>query len=152
MTTTTGVDHQPSPATYDCRSCERPWPCDAAREYLASTTPDTVQLGMRLWVELEQAAAVLRHEPPAVLFDRFLKWARPPAATDQPTGRTGMMSDEDIHEIAERCADALAKYGDVFIEDDEIDGLAAALQPVLREFLRAASLPAIGRGQSSATG
>ncbi|GIE29400.1 hypothetical protein Ait01nite_024450 [Actinoplanes italicus] len=72
----TGAEHQPDPATYDCRSCDRTWPCDPAREHLLSTTPDAVQLGIRLWAELENAAAVLRHEPPSVLFERFLSWAR----------------------------------------------------------------------------
>ncbi|GIE35367.1 hypothetical protein Ait01nite_084120 [Actinoplanes italicus] len=71
-----GADHQADPAGYDCRACEKPWPCDPAREYLLSTTPDPVQLNMRLWLELETAAGVLRHEPPAELFERFLKWAR----------------------------------------------------------------------------
>jgi hypothetical protein len=72
----TGAGHQPDPATYDCLSCEKPWPCDPAREYLLLSTPDLVQLNVRLWLELETAAGVLGHEPPAVLFERFLKWAR----------------------------------------------------------------------------
>jgi hypothetical protein len=153
MTITAG--HQADPASYDCRSCELPWPCEPAREYLLSTTPDAVQLGIRLWVELEQAAGVLRHEPPSALFDRFLKWARHPAAADPPTGRSGTMSEQDLRLLAERCADVMAKEGDVFVEDDKVDGLAAMLQAFL---LTAGLSPAggvlspAGGGQSTATG
>jgi hypothetical protein len=71
-----GAGHQPDQATYDCVACDKPWPCDPAREHLLGSTPDAVQLSMRLWTELEHAAGPLRHELPAVLFDRFLKWSR----------------------------------------------------------------------------
>jgi hypothetical protein len=71
-----GTGHQPDRGTYDCVACEKPWPCHPAREHLLGSAPNVAQLSMRLWTELEQAAGPLRHEPPAVLFDRFLKWAR----------------------------------------------------------------------------
>jgi hypothetical protein len=148
MTGPTEADHQPDPASYDCRSCERPWPCDPAREHLISTTPDAVQLGIRLWMELEHAAAVLRHEPPSVLFDRFLRWARPPAATERPTGRDRTMTEQDIRDVAERCADSMVKYCGVFVEDDMIDGLAATL----KAYLITAGPPAVEPGQSTVTG
>ncbi|MEU4557191.1 hypothetical protein AB0F72_02295 [Actinoplanes sp. NPDC023936] len=68
------MDHQPDPSTYNCLSCAKEWPCDPAREHLKATTSDPVQLAMRLWDELEDAAHVLANEPPSVLFERFLKW------------------------------------------------------------------------------
>jgi hypothetical protein len=74
--TATGAAHQPDSATYDCRVCVQKWPCAPARRYLLATTPDRVQLAMRMWDELESAAGVLGHEPPVHLFDRFLKWSR----------------------------------------------------------------------------
>ncbi|WP_433832280.1 hypothetical protein ACQP2E_15730 [Actinoplanes sp. CA-015351] len=70
------MEHQPDKATYYCLNCDKDWPCDPAREYLLTSTPDPVQLAMRLRIELEDAAYVLAHEPPVVLFDRFLKWSR----------------------------------------------------------------------------
>jgi hypothetical protein len=74
--TVAGADHRPDTATYDCRACGHKWPCAAARTYLLATTPDPVQLAMRLWDELEAAAGVLADEPPAHLFERFLRWSR----------------------------------------------------------------------------
>lgn len=71
-----GAEHQPDSATYDCRTCAQKWPCPPAREYLLATTPDSGQLGMRLWDELEAAAGVLADEPPGRLFERFLRWTR----------------------------------------------------------------------------
>ncbi|MBB2940622.1 hypothetical protein FB565_000326 [Actinoplanes lutulentus] len=70
------IKHQPDRATYNCLSCDKAWPCDPAREYLVASTPDPVQLAMRLWMEIEDAAHVLADESPAALFERFLKWAR----------------------------------------------------------------------------
>jgi hypothetical protein len=71
-----GAEHRADSATYDCLACEKAWPCDPAREYLLVSTPDAVQLSIRMWMELEKAAGVLQCEPPGVLFDRFLRWAR----------------------------------------------------------------------------
>lgn len=71
-----GAEHQPDPATYDCRACAQQWPCVPARKYLLVTTPDSTQLGMRLWDELVTAAGVLADEPPGQLFERFLGWSR----------------------------------------------------------------------------
>lgn len=77
---TVGVDlgrfHRADPATYDCLSCDKPWPCDPAREYLVTSTPDRVQLATHLGAELERAVGVLRHEPPAALYERFIEWTR----------------------------------------------------------------------------
>jgi hypothetical protein len=74
--TAAGLEHLPDPATYDCLGCEKPWPCDPAREHLKTNVADLVHLATLLWTELEQAAPVLRHEPPTVLFERFLRWSR----------------------------------------------------------------------------
>jgi len=71
-----GGEHQPDAKTYDCRACAQQWPCDASRMYLMASTPDAVQLAIRLWDELERAAGVLFDVPPRLLFERFLKWSR----------------------------------------------------------------------------
>ena len=69
----TELEHQPDPATYNCRGCGKPWPCAPERERLAATM-DPIDLGTRMWTELEQAAEVLAAEPPGALFDRFMAW------------------------------------------------------------------------------
>ncbi|GIE80926.1 hypothetical protein Aph02nite_68760 [Actinoplanes philippinensis] len=70
-----GAAHQPDPATYACLACTLPWPCTPARDYLVASTPDRVQLAMRMWDELEKVAG-LDGQHPADLFDRFLRWMR----------------------------------------------------------------------------
>ncbi|MEU4560576.1 hypothetical protein AB0F72_19545 [Actinoplanes sp. NPDC023936] len=70
------VSHLPDRATYDCVRCNQEWPCETAREYLKESTPDPVQLAIRLWVELDEAVLVLSQQAPAALFQRFLRWAR----------------------------------------------------------------------------
>jgi hypothetical protein len=67
------AEHQPDPLTYACSACTLPWPCAPARDYLVATTPDRVQLAMRMWDELEKVAG-LADQHPADLFDRFLRW------------------------------------------------------------------------------
>jgi hypothetical protein len=66
--------HRPS---WDCRSCDKPWPCDPAREALAAAM-DPVGLAVLMWVRLEEAVTDLPRVPPAELFERFLHWTHHP--------------------------------------------------------------------------
>ena len=68
------ADHTADPWTYLCCVCAEPWPCPQATEYLINSTPDRVQLAIRMWEELDRAIEVLGYLPPAELFRRFLKW------------------------------------------------------------------------------
>lgn len=68
--------HVAARPSWDCAVCGRPWPCDPAREELASTLTG-VGLAMQMWVYLESAAEDLRAVPVQELFERFLSWTRP---------------------------------------------------------------------------
>ena len=70
------IAHRPQFDTFDCSSCAMPWPCAPGRSELLATMPDRIQLSIYMWNVLEQAAAVLRDQPPSVLFDRFLGWTQ----------------------------------------------------------------------------
>jgi citrate lyase alpha subunit len=72
------IVHEANRASYDCRACGRPWPCDPAREELTETH-DPVQLAIVMWDALEDAARVLSGEPAPVLFNRFISWTGPAA-------------------------------------------------------------------------
>lgn len=71
-----GAEHKPDPSTYLCCECAEPWPCTLATEYLIVSTPDRLQLALRMWKELNQAIDVIGDLPPAELFRRFLRWVR----------------------------------------------------------------------------
>ena len=70
-------EHRPRRPSWDCEACDRPWPCDPAREYLASTLDDYL-VPVYMVGQLELAAADLL---PAVsadeLYERFVAWTRP---------------------------------------------------------------------------
>jgi hypothetical protein len=70
-------DHEPDAASYDCRVCAEPWPCEAAREdWLHTMTP--TQLRINQWIALEQAYPVLEGMSHRDAWDRFLGWAGTP--------------------------------------------------------------------------
>lgn len=71
--------HHPARPSWDCVACGRPWPCDPARESLASRL-DMIGLAMYGWDRLEEAAGELPGTPPGELFDRFVSWTRRPDA------------------------------------------------------------------------
>jgi hypothetical protein len=69
--------HEPRQPEWDCNSCEKPWPCDPARERLTSETGGGTLLATLMGVHLEHYVA----DHPEVLvgeaFDRFIAWTRP---------------------------------------------------------------------------
>jgi hypothetical protein len=69
--------HEPNRRTWDCDRCAVPFPCDPAREALASSL-DFVQLAMHGWTMLEAAVFDLGEAcpPTGELFDRFVAWTR----------------------------------------------------------------------------
>ncbi len=69
------TDHTAERPSWDCRSCGKPWPCDPAREQLASEMGGTA-LAIFMWLHLEEAVGDLPPGPPAELFDRFVSWTR----------------------------------------------------------------------------
>ena len=65
--------HTPYRSSWDCLACERPWPCDPAREELRADH-DRVQLAIYMWNRLEEAVTELPPSPAAELFERFIEW------------------------------------------------------------------------------
>lgn len=70
---TAGDEHVEQRPGWDCLACERPWPCDTAREQLATELSAT-SLRIHMWTRLEVAAGDLRATLVGELFDRFLRW------------------------------------------------------------------------------
>jgi hypothetical protein len=65
--------HTPHRSSWDCVACEKPWPCDPAREGLRADH-DRVQLAIYMWNQLEASVRDLPPTPAAELFERFVKW------------------------------------------------------------------------------
>lgn len=74
-------EHIAARPSWDCVACDKPWPCDPAREFLVWEM-DTVRLSVYLWGSLEEAVGDLPAMPAAEAFDRFMAWVpRPPIRT-----------------------------------------------------------------------
>ncbi len=70
-------DHLPRRPSWECRTCERDWPCDPARVRLAEAYGrDRVGLSMYVGGLLFAATAELPATPPAELYERFVAWTR----------------------------------------------------------------------------
>jgi hypothetical protein len=67
------LQHIADRPSWDCLACEKPWPCDPAREQLAGEM-DSMQLAMYAWVNLEEAAEDMPAMSPDEMFERFLAW------------------------------------------------------------------------------
>jgi hypothetical protein len=67
--------HMPERPSWDCSTCGRPWPCDPAREELA-TELDQTALAMYLCTFLTEATGDMPHALPAELYGRFLASTR----------------------------------------------------------------------------
>ena len=67
--------HVANRPAWDCRACGQDWPCDPAREELA-TTMDRVVLAMFMGDRMVQAAYDIPSITPEELFGRFMYWTR----------------------------------------------------------------------------
>lgn len=77
VTATAGKEHTADRPSWDCRACDKPWPCDPAREALA-TEMDRVALAIFMWLNFEEAADHLTNSPAGELFERFIAWTHAP--------------------------------------------------------------------------
>lgn len=68
------TEHTETRPSWDCRACGKPWPCDPAREALA-TELSLIEVRTLMWMRLEEAALELPPGPVTELFERFLHWA-----------------------------------------------------------------------------
>jgi hypothetical protein len=68
-------DHTAARPSGECRVCDKPRPCDRAREALAGEF-DSMRLAVFMWLNLEEAATHLNDEPASDLFERFIRWTR----------------------------------------------------------------------------
>ncbi|MFG1839116.1 hypothetical protein ACGFH8_11855 [Micromonospora sp. NPDC049175] len=70
-------EHLPTRPTWDCGTCETPWPCDPARVRLAETYGDNrVSLSMYLASLLDAALVEMPDTPAKELHERFVSWTR----------------------------------------------------------------------------
>ncbi len=69
------MEHVAKRPSWDCRACDKPWPCDPAREALMAEM-DITALRMYLWINLEEAMGDLPATPVREVFERFLAWTR----------------------------------------------------------------------------
>ncbi len=70
-------EHISARPSWDCTACERPWPCDPAREQLRTEFarfPSVLRI--YLFGQLTDASAELIGADPIELFHRFLGWSR----------------------------------------------------------------------------
>ncbi len=73
---TAGMEqHTVERPAWDCRSCDQPWPCTAARERLSAEL-EGLSLAMYMGAHLEEAVGELPGGPPSALFDRFMAWTK----------------------------------------------------------------------------
>ncbi len=69
-------EHLPGRPTWDCLSCDKPWPCDPARERMAAESPDVASLAFLMTRYLEDYAQEVQPWPPGEAYDRFIGWVR----------------------------------------------------------------------------
>ena len=73
------MSHLPKRPSWDCDTCPggKPWPCDPAREKLATEySDDRVGLSIHLGDMLAHAIREQPRMPPQELFERFVSWTR----------------------------------------------------------------------------
>ena len=69
--------HQPARPSWDCEACEKPWPCDPAREQLVASMGHGTALTVYMYGFFQEANQQL--PPPAPvneLYVRMLEWTR----------------------------------------------------------------------------
>ncbi|MEU4237918.1 hypothetical protein [Actinoplanes sp. NPDC026619] len=69
------MEHVQERPSWNCRACGKPWPCDPAREELATEMP-LIEIRKLMWTRLEEAALEIPPGPVVELFERFLHWTR----------------------------------------------------------------------------
>jgi hypothetical protein len=85
MTRVGSPEHLPHRPSWLCNSCERPWPCDPARETLATEYQHwTTGLFLYLAAQLVQALIDMPKAPVGELHEQFLSWVRRPATEKAP--------------------------------------------------------------------
>lgn len=72
-----GIEHQPTRPTWECRRCQGPWPCAAGRVQLAEAYRDD-RSGLAIYMGKLYAAALeeLPTIPPGPLYEQFVAWTR----------------------------------------------------------------------------
>ena len=70
------TEHLAGRPSWDCLSCEKPWPCDPAREALAADSTDVVSLSILMWTYFEDYALESGPGPLTEAMQRFLGWIR----------------------------------------------------------------------------
>lgn len=69
--------HLPVRSTWDCDTCGRPWPCDAARERLAAEYRGRhTALTILMWQYFEDYARGAGPGPLGEAYERFIGWTR----------------------------------------------------------------------------
>lgn len=71
----TAAAHDPARPSWKCRACERPWPCDPARDRLSREFTRT-RLALYAQAQMELAIGDMPSASPAELYERFLLWIR----------------------------------------------------------------------------
>lgn len=67
------VEHLPDPPSWACTACDRPWPCQPAREHLAATMGRT-ELFVYAAGQFDAALRDMGTTPVSELYDRFFAW------------------------------------------------------------------------------
>lgn len=69
------LEHIADRPSWDCKRCEKPWPCDPAREQMLNDKQtDPTQLRIYLWLHLEEAADQLPTMSFKEAIERFVGW------------------------------------------------------------------------------
>lgn len=72
------VDHQPDRPSWNCSTCSEEWPCPPAKVRLTEATGGGTALAITSWNYLEEFIRDQPTGPLAEVFDRFVRWTRPP--------------------------------------------------------------------------
>ncbi|MFG1602427.1 hypothetical protein [Actinoplanes sp. NPDC049265] len=75
------IEHLWIRPSWDCRTCQQPWPCPTAREAMLDEFQQFPSV-LIVYMHSQMTAAFLDmtasgQSPPADLFERFLYWATP---------------------------------------------------------------------------
>lgn len=68
--------HLPKRPQWECEECGKDWPCDTAREELASRTDGGSALAILMWQHLEEFIRDTMSREFGEVFERFIGWTR----------------------------------------------------------------------------